>query len=131
MEESSESSGGDVRVKQVTLPEITIQEFTAPNFVKAEPPHKAIVPLAELTKVQLSFSRQISGKPNIVVLTGNKLVATGGTIAPADPAMLILPISAGAFQARDFSDGVYEVYYDVCFAGDTCYKGQYAFIGIQ
>ncbi|MDP3963255.1 MAG: hypothetical protein Q8Q39_02040 [bacterium] len=126
-----DDSAGDVRVSQVAASAVTIQEFTAPYFVKAEPAHEAVVALSDLSRVQLTFSRQLAGKNNIIVLAGNKLVASGGSIAPADPKTLVLSVSAGAFETRDFATGVYEVYYDVCFTGDTCYKGQYAFVGIQ
>jgi len=117
-------------VKEYRLPQISVEEFTAPNFASASPAHKEAMVLGDLKNILLKFSVPLAAPSKIIVLAGNKVVAAGGEIS-ADGTALNLSFAGGAFTARNLQTGIYEVYYDACFAGDACYKGQHAFYGIQ
>ena len=117
-------------IKQYRLPPITTEEFNAPNFISASPAHKEAVTLGDLKVVSLKFSAPLESPSKIIVFAGNKVASSGGEIS-ADGKALNLLFSGGAFTARNLQTGIYEVYYDACFVGDACYKGQYAFYGIQ
>lgn len=124
-----ESSKGLV-YKQIRVPAITTEEFTAPNFVKATPAHKAVVVLTDIREIRLDFSAAIAKQGSrITVFSGNKLIASGG-IVPANDKTVVLPFDTSTFSTKTFSTGIYEVFYDACFAGEQCYKGQYAFFGV-
>jgi hypothetical protein len=116
--------------KQIRVPAIPTEEFAAPNFVKASPAHKAVVALADINSIRLEFSAKLVAETSrIIVFFRNTLVASGGTLS-GDGKTLELPINTGTFSTKNFSTGIYEVFYDACFVGDQCYKGQYAFVGV-
>ncbi|MDO8557677.1 MAG: hypothetical protein Q7S09_00600 [bacterium] len=115
--------------RQINLPPITLQEFAAPNFIASSPTHKEALSLTDLKEVRLKFSERIEAPSKIFVLSANKVVGQGNTTS-SDAKELFVPLDIGSFSARTFQDGIYEVYYDACFVGDMCYKGQYAFYGV-
>ncbi len=119
-----------LQYRRVNLPSIILQEFAAPNFVISNPAHKEALSLEELKEIRLKFSGRIEAPSKILLLSANKVVGQGNTISP-DGKELSLSVDIGSFSARTFPSGIYEVYYDACFAGDMCYKGQYAFYGVS
>ena len=122
-------ASNELQITELRLPPISLQEFPSANVIKTLPAHGAVQAIADLKAIRLVFSKSVAPPSKIIVLAGNKTIASGGEIL-TDKKTLELPISAGAFQARTLEPGIWEVYYDACFAGDTCYKGQFAFYGI-
>lgn len=118
------------RIEQILVPPMSIEEFTSPNFVSTSPAHGTAASLNTIDAIRIRFSEELLSASKITVLAGNKLIASGGKISP-DGKTLALALEFGSFGAREYPTAAYEVYYDACFVGETCFKGQYAFFGFR
>jgi hypothetical protein len=130
-EQSADNMGAteQVALTDKGFPAVDLAEIASPHFVRSVPSHGTDLKLEDINGLRLVFSAPLRAESKVSVFNGKKRVAAGGAVLPDGKTLyMTLPdIAAGANEKALILD----VFYDACFSGDDCYKGQFAFIGIS